>query len=159
MMLNRCSTSVAIVLLGVMDERGIMRFPVDAPETPGLMFQPETLKPINEQIFDRIEREVLSRDPGLIDICQEYSCEVTLSDSRQATLYLATMKFQEKNAANQWDTMPELLRAMPKSRNRLAYLKAWQVLTGAMSENIKVIEQEEMARHIANDAKRKEDQN
>ena len=61
MLLANCKTSIAIVLFGIKDQKGIYRFPVDAPETPGLMFAPKPLQPINEQILDEDKNPILQK--------------------------------------------------------------------------------------------------
>jgi hypothetical protein len=44
--------------------------------------------------------------------------------------------------------MPEILRAMPADRNRVTYMKALQVFSGALEEQTKALDLEEVRKHI-----------
>jgi hypothetical protein len=142
----RCKTEVAIILLGVADETGFLFYPTTAPETPGLMFSPSVSEPINLQITDLCGEFLGTKLDGFtLDICQKYSDKVNLTDNRIATLYLATVRNHEKLIQNDWSNLPDQIKAMPKNRNRLAYLRAWQVMTGSLSLTTKAVEIDDLS--------------
>jgi len=141
----KCKTDVAIVLLGVANEKGFLYFPTTAPETPGIMFNPVAGQPVNLQIVSQASDFLGIELTGqTIEICQDYSDLVSLTSGNQATLYLATIRGKPELIKDDWSNLPDHLRAMPKNKNRIAYLRAWQVLTGSLTLNTKVIEADDL---------------
>jgi hypothetical protein len=122
-----------------------MRFPADPKDSYGLLIEVEGARPINEQLVDKavqfFGKENVRRH---VQIEQSYSCEAALPDGKSITVYVATVAGRHRLASKEWPTMPELLKNMPKDRNRLAYLKAWQILSGVAQELIKAVELEDL---------------
>lgn len=141
-----CKTPVAILLAAMPDERDLMRFPQNGAGLPGLAFEVASGMPINVQLIEFLWAHLGDKVKG-IDIIQDYSGEVQLPDGRAATVYLATVngRFPLPPDAK---TMPEILRGMPKDRNRLPYLKAWQVLTGSLTLNTKAVDLDEVKKYL-----------
>ena len=141
----KCKTDVALILLGVANQKGFLIFPTTATETPGLMFSPGGAQPVNLQILSQVSDYLgLDLNGQAVEICQEYSDTVTLASGNEATLYLATIRDRPELIKEDWSNLPDHLRAMPKNKNRLAYLRAWQVLTGSLTLNTKVIEADDL---------------
>jgi hypothetical protein len=135
-----CRTPVAILLLAVRDERGVLLVPSPSRATPGIVFNVKGGAPINDQL-----RDVAAAYIGVqakLDIDQTYADEFMLADGRQATLYVATGgnvgPLSSVGGAG-WVSIPELLRAMPRDRARLPYMRAWQVLSGGLTINVKAV--------------------
>ena len=67
-------------------------------------------------------------------------------------MYVARLTLEPESLSKiswqEWSTLPVLIRNMPKDRNRLAYLKAWQVLTGALEESTKALDVHEVVKHL-----------
>lgn len=149
MILTNCKTDIAIILLGIPNEKGILVFPTSAHETPGIMFKNDPSMPINEQIILEVNNLCKSNKLGTkFDICQKYTATVKLSSGKAATLYTGILQETIANKDKGWKTLPELLKVMPKNRNRLPYLKAWQALTGAFDQRTGVIETDSVDKYL-----------
>ncbi|MEZ4741581.1 MAG: hypothetical protein R3B45_03905 [Bdellovibrionota bacterium] len=140
----RCKTEQAILLLGVESKKGFLVFPSNSSKFPGMLFTPEGGKAILEQL-DIYASEILTSElaQGELEICDRYFDIVTLDDGSEATLYLATVRNRPELIQNSWSSLPEQLRKMPKDKGRLPFLRAWQVLTGALDLNTKAVETQE----------------
>lgn len=146
-----CPTEQAILLVGVPDANGVLKFPVTAGTggAPGLHFTPKALLSIDQQLVAEASR-VLGRDLSTrIDVVQEFADDVVLEGGVRATLYLGTVgKDLGLQADPAWEALPTMMRAMPKDRSRLPYLRAWQVLTGALTLNTKALDLDEVKKHL-----------
>jgi hypothetical protein len=120
-------------------------FPTTSQELPGIVFRPESLQPMNLQIIAKANEVLGTEFTGReIDICQEYSDRVFLAGDTEICLYLAIIRNQPSLVSSDWLNFPDHLRKMPKGRNRLAYLRAWQVMTGSLTLNTKAIETDDL---------------
>lgn len=134
-----CPTSFAVLLVGFKDDQGVLRFPSEDPEIPGLHLEVGSRTPINELLIKCVEKYISSEGLGpfmLVD--QQHSFEITLAKG-PATLYAATMTKNFGRIAKDWKTIVEILKGMPQGANRLAYLKALQVFAGMARENITAV--------------------
>lgn len=148
-----CDTATATLLLAVECEDKLLRFPNDQNGWPGLTVKVDPMLGINGQLLERVKAE-----PGLmhtppVSIWQEYSARLEPSPGRDiSTLYVAVVRpgsmALQSMPWTQWQTLPEIIRSLPKDRNRLAYLKAWQVLSGALTETTKALDIDEVSRYI-----------
>ena len=150
-MLINCKTNKIIVLAYALDQMGIYRFKSEAQSHPGLWFTIKTFEPINLQIIDKVKERIPNYRN--LEVVQDYSEIVDLPNAEeQATLFLAHVLFDESSENSKevasWQTLPELLRNMPKNRNRLVYLKAFQFLNGSHKDRIKVIETDDPVKFI-----------
>jgi hypothetical protein len=140
--LLKCKTDFAVLLVGAQTGEGPMRFFVGDPKHPGIVFRVQPATGLNEQFIGELGHLVGQPIDGrYLDVEQAFQNPVVLANGEAATLFLA--KWQPNTATvdfSSWVTMPYLLRQMPKDRNRLGYLKAWQVLTGALSESTKAVD-------------------
>ncbi len=148
----QCETPTATLLVAVADPQGILRFPNDPLLWPGLTLTVNVMLGINSQLKDRATKD-LGEAGNHIEIWQEYSSPLLGSSGvAESTLYvsrLADDKSQNSLIETKlWPTLPELIRTLPKDRNRLAYLKAWQVLSGGLQESTKALDVEEVVKHL-----------
>lgn len=138
-LLQFCKTPRAIIMVGLRQETGPMLFATESYVVPGLYFKPEVRHQLNDEIAGKIT-EFFGRELKNLDITQEFSEEVVLQDESRATLYLATADGHVSISKDSLFPLPTLLRKMPKNRNRLSYLKAWQVMTGSLTLDTKAVE-------------------
>jgi hypothetical protein len=85
-----------------------------------------------------------------LDIVQDYADAITTPapDAVQATLYVATLASAAGCVADPgWPSLPDILRAQ-KGRDRIPYLRAWQVLAGGLHLETKAIDAAELAKHF-----------
>jgi hypothetical protein len=153
-----CKTPLAIFLVGVADERGVLRFPTagDA-EAPGLRIPVRALVPINEQLVAAASAALGAAVGPALDIVQDFADEMELADGAGCTVYVARLNAARlapssqtviAEAANGWPSFPELLRGMSKTRRRLPFLRAWQVLSGGLELTTKAVDMDEVRRHF-----------
>jgi hypothetical protein len=145
--LIHCPTDIAVLLIAVKREDGLLVIPSDAGEVPGIICQVNTSLPINPQLLD-----AASKRTGLpkmeVVIWQEFQCEIQMPNGEPATVYAArTIKTPDVIPADA-KPLPDLMRAMPANRNRVAYMKAMQVFSGALEEQTKALDLDEVRRHI-----------
>jgi len=143
-MLGSPSTKVAIILVGIKDQNGVYRFPTKNSFNPGIVFKVNHDLTINQQIMREVESVTgIDNISIAVDIEQNFSAKVQLPNQESATLYVGRIDFYDTPVNESWRPLPEILRDMPKTKNRAAYLKAWQVLMGGLSQEVKVVESDE----------------
>lgn len=147
----QCETPRAVFVLAVTCSDGILRFPEDGSPWPGLGIKVNTLLGINAQLKARAV-QALGDWGHRCDIWQEYSALLNRDGIEPTTLYVGRISPNEEELKTlpwqTWQTLPALIRTLPKDRNRLSYLKAWQVLSGALEENTKALDVDEVARYL-----------
>ena len=142
-------TDVVIFLVGIKDEKGVFRFPSKNNFNPGIVFKADKKLPINEQMISQTESLTgLSQLNLKLDIEQSFSAEVKLPSGELGTLYVGAIHDEQVTVDDSWRPLPMILREMPKDKNRAAYLKAWQVLMGGLTQDSKVLEAEDAAKAI-----------
>ncbi len=148
----KAKTPYALLLVGCHFHDGPMRFPSEDPEFPGLLIAIDDGLTVNEHLIIGAQKVLGPELTGKqIEIHQEFDAPVGLKSGHCATLYLATVSAEHKLGSKDWSTMPDLIRGMPKNRGRLAYLRAWQVLGGALEDNVKAFEIDEIAKNLRTD--------
>jgi hypothetical protein len=148
-----CKTEVAVLMLAVKDEAGVMRVPVSpGARAPGWEIAVRPLVPIGEQLVAAAAEALGTDVTGLaLDVVQEFADETRLADGTLATVYLATLApavAERRHAPRTWSSIPELLRGLPKDRGRLPYLRAWQILTGGLQLNTKAVDVSELGKYF-----------
>ena len=150
-----CKTPIAVLLLGVKDAKGVMRFPsgpgTNEARTSGLRIDVQPLLPINEQLVAAASTALATPLALALDVVQEFADEMQLPDGQAATVYLATVnetRAPDVQAQSGWASMPDILRGMDKDRRRLPYLRAWQILTGGLTLNTKALEASEVLKAL-----------
>lgn len=143
-----CKTSVAVLLLGIKDEHGVMRFPRSGDErAAGYVFDVLPRVPINEQLVEHAGRALGEPVRLSLAVQQEFADEMPLADGTLATVYLATLAdaaAERIKARSEWPSLPDILRGMDRDRRRLPYLRAWQILTGGLKLNTKAVDANEL---------------
>ncbi len=135
-----CPTDLVVLLVGFASPKGIIVFPSEHDALPGIHFSNKALSPIDVQLCVEIERicakKLLAKD---VHIEQAFAEKIS-HNGQDASLYLALVKDEQIKIPETSLPLMLLLRAMPKNHNRLAYLKALQVLTGSLQLVTKVVE-------------------
>jgi hypothetical protein len=122
-----CPSDRAILLLAL--QGSTYTFLSDVNVLPGWHFTPKPLQPIYEQLINCAQAHLPHLSPQTIEIIDDFEESV-----ENSTLYLA------KVTHTGGVSLPILMRGMPKNRNRLAYLKAWQFLLGTHLDTLEAIE-------------------
>lgn len=125
-----------LVLIACRDEAGLVRVPTDGdPLVPGLLVSgtDQALRKAAEKMLHPELAPFLTLEHIIQDAIQ-------LPSGENAELVVAEIQPQHFVAPLDWATVPTLIRGMPTTRNRLAYLKAWQILTGAHQETLEAVE-------------------
>ncbi|MDB2447068.1 hypothetical protein N9W79_00425 [bacterium] len=142
-------TDVVIFLVGIKDEKGVLRFPTKNNFNPGVVFKADGAVPINAQIIKETEALTGLENLNLnLEIEQNFSTEVVLQNGDKATLYVGAIHKFEGGINQEWKPLPMILREMPKDKNRPAYLRAWQVLMGGLNQDVKILEADDAAKAI-----------
>jgi hypothetical protein len=135
------------LLIAIKREDGLIMVPTDPGTIPGIRKTINPSLPINPQLLDMAaERTGL---PAMeISIWQEFQDTVTLEDGQLATVYAAKTIKTPDSMPHDAITLPQILRSMPPNRNRVAYMKVLQVFSGALEEQTKALDLDEVRRHI-----------
>ena len=133
-----CPTNKVIVLVGFLNSDGVLVFPSQNVNFPGLHFENKALVPIHDQILAYIE-QFCSLTHVKFELDATFA-ETLRIENEDATLYFGLVKNFEGLLPRYVHTLPGLIRTMSKDRSRLAYLKAWQSLTGSREQNIRAVE-------------------
>jgi hypothetical protein len=145
--LIHCPTDIAVLLVAVKREDGLLVLPTDGGDVPGIICQVNPSLPINPQLLDAAAHRT-----GLpkieIAIWQEFQCEIQMPNGALATVYAARTIKTPNVVPTDAKPLPELMRSMPPNRNRVAYMKAMQVFSGALEEQTKALDLDEVRRHI-----------
>ena len=149
-----CPTSKAVFLFGIPIGK-LLHFPNHHRFMPGIHLDVDRSQPINLQLIAALEKELGEPVNGReLHIFQEF-CEVLQADgpTEGVSLYTGYSKISRQIPLLHWKPLPYLLKNMEKNRMRLAYLKAWQVQTGALGLNTKAVEMdpEELKRNTGLD--------
>ena len=146
-----CPTDMAVLVLAVSCPDGLLRFPNDDSPLPGLLIKSKPMALINDLLAE-CAHQVVPAAGSTLHIWQDYRGGLKLADNTDATMYVARLTVGADAIKDlpwpTWATLPNLIRSMPKDRNRLAYLKAWQVLTGALDESTKALDVNEVVKHL-----------
>ncbi|TWW12171.1 hypothetical protein E3A20_03230 [Planctomyces bekefii] len=144
-----CKTDRAILILGVPDDRGVLFFPSNrADELPGLHLDVKPLLPIFDQLTG-LASAVLKQDVARsLHLFDEFADEIAINDSDKGTVFVGTLSQVTKPEGGPWAVMPAILRALPKTRVRLPYLRAWQILQGGLKLNTKAVDPAELAKYF-----------
>lgn len=147
--LIHCPTNVAVLLVAIRRDDGLLVIPTDSGDIPGIVRRINPSLPINPQLLAMAEER--AGVPQLeVFIWQEFACEINLTDGERATVYAARAIKTPDTVPTDAKPLPEILRGMPANRNRVAYMKAMQVFSGALEEQTKALDLEEVRRHLMN---------
>lgn len=147
-----CPTEKAVLLLGIKDELGVFRFPLQSQFAPGLFLQVKVGLPINDQLMERAEDylgEASLRQA--LEIHQQFSKPIELADGGKATLYLGVLKKLDHFDASSWSAMSPLLRGLSSRHNRMVYMLALQVFAGGYEQQDTLVFEGEEAEALIDD--------
>lgn len=139
-----------VALIACRDKNGLVRLPTDGDKiTPGLHIQDGSDR--EEQELAKAVAEKMHRQDlvAFIKVDHVIHDALQLASGKHCDLVVGEVDSQKFTAPLEWATVPSLIREMPANRNRLAYLKAWQILTGAHQESLEAVEiTEDMRRRL-----------
>ena len=136
-------TDSGIVLIGFYSEKNIFYFPSEDYKQPGVSIDWDHKLPIADQIISLMKNKLhisSTIETNNFYYWDQFDTMISNQSGNPISLNLAKYKIDEKKLGLSWKTFPSLLKNMPKNRNRLAYLQAWQVFSGAWLENIRAVE-------------------
>ena len=135
------------VLVAMSDAKGVIRISPNAG-FPGLI---KNRIPIVEKIVEIAQREI-SPEIKAIDLhyWHQFAENLSMSDGIQRTLFVAQLK-NSYLAPESWITFPEYLRSLPADRNRLVWLKAWQVFAAGFRDDCRVFETDDIEKWTESD--------
>ena len=144
-----CNTADAILLLVQRTEKGIYQVLTGENLTlPGMVFPVQSRIPIQAQLVEQAEKELgHGLPPSSYTILQELALPL-MFDEKVYTLYVLQLTgslslpflLPKATLLHQWQVFPMLLRQMPATKSRVAYLKVWQWLAGVGEQQIHVVE-------------------
>lgn len=143
--MNSAEARGILVLLSCRDERGVFRFPVDAEWKNAVFVKPKGKDPsaLQREVAARIGRPDLAKH---IHVEHVFENAVAQGESGAISLCVAVLSDAAFQAPDSWPTLPDLLRAMPSGRERLAFMKAVQLLAGSHKDTLEAIELTEEVR-------------
>jgi len=150
MKLLKCRTESAIFLVAVPDEDGVLRFPSDFshPFLYGFHHLIKPLLPVEPQLIEVACQGIGQNYGAFMQVYEDFADQISLTGDTQVTLFVGRLAHPEFRAPKTWLSLPDILRSMGKDRRRVAYMRALQVLTGALSLETKAVDVEEVARHL-----------
>ena len=128
------------------------KFPNDRPPNQdgpsGLWAYVDTQTPVLPQLVARAEK-FFERKPLVqsIEFVENYRDVIVLDnpENKCAQLYVAHWKpLVSKEEASGWLTIPEMLRSLSSGKTRLAYLRAFQVLQGGLTQEIDAVDTKDL---------------
>ena len=151
-----CQTPKAVIFVVATGFDGVVRCLILDPAEPGIVIEPKPLLPVVDQIMSHLAAVFESSSGDAFRTLEfavrsDYSDIINLADGTAATLYIASSPKRLAGinfAKGTFVSIPELLRGMPKNRQRLVYLRAWQVLLGALQDSTKAIDFDEAMKHL-----------
>lgn len=147
MTLSPSETELVLILVAAQDERRLWRVRADEPGLPGIVARIDYAAPLNKQIRRAAAAAIglESRSEDLV-VHGPLTPVIELDDGRQAALVLVQLTPEQLEAPSSWPTFPVVLRALPKNKSRLPYMKALQILSGALEQGVNAIEIDDQVR-------------
>jgi hypothetical protein len=125
-------TEQVIFLFGIKNEQGVMHFPSPQKLFPGLHFYNEPRTLISDQLFKQAAAVLAVPDVvGKLTMFDGFCGQVLLENGQEAALYVGFLN-ESRAVASDWLPLPVLLKGMKQDKNRIEYVKCWQVLTGSL---------------------------
>ena len=157
-MLIHCKTDHAVILIPLDAGDGLWMFPSDPGPWAGLRLNVQPLMPIVPQIADLVRvRLGFAMEPAGYQVSPDFEDIVMLDSETPATLYVVqatSLKSTEEISVDskkpfRLATPPEWLGRLPQERQRLSWLRAWQIYQGILTQNIKAVEATEVLKAIS----------
>ena len=144
-----------LVLVACKDCRGLYRFPGNCSGLPGLLIAKGDTIPYSALAIhgnDPLGKLICQLDIILQSTLNEAGLgpkvklehvilpPIELSESHMALLVLGRLSPEEFIAPESWPTLPEILKKMQRNKMRSPYLKAFQLLSGALEQEVDAYE-------------------
>jgi len=156
-MLIHCKTDHAVILVPLDSGDGLWMFPSDPGPWAGLRMTVKPLMPIVPQIAEVIRTRLgFAMEPAGYQVCPEFEDIIMLDSNTPATLYAVQagdLKLAESIPADpdrpiRLATLPDWLGRLPQERQRLSWLRAWQIYQGVLVQNVKAVEATEVLKAL-----------
>ncbi len=144
----RCPTDEAILLAGFTDAVGVFRYVTESSDLPGIRIRPQSGLALHDQFMVGLnaflQSKCLPRDLNLkLMLHPAFEDTIEIPGDAPVTLYLGQVVW-DLDSPNNWPTLAELLRGMPKTRTRLAYMRAVQALAGGIKDDLQALETDKL---------------
>jgi hypothetical protein len=131
-----------ILLIGIPDAKGLLRFPIEEGEWPGLQLARESIQPglgLHESFLKKVQTSLSPQIRG-VDLRWHTKHKINLDPGAPqlhvCTLDPALWSSPGESLPLRLSLMPDILRNLTNKKAKIAYLRAWQVLMGASDEII-----------------------
>lgn len=121
-----------VFLMRIRNNKGVFTFPSNNKKIPGLYKEGYQLEYLNSEI-----KSWLASSSGISESIEQLELKAILTpdlfldNSRVGRLYLLEYPLVFDCKEGSYQTLPEILRSIPKDRNRLPYIKSLQVFAGS----------------------------
>lgn len=149
----------AIFLLKLRDSRGVFLFPSNNEFLPGLYLEDYQKDYLDEDVKKWVVKQAGIADNYLkINFRAILSPDLILDENRIGRLYLLEANGILGFDASICKTLPDILRSLPKSKNRAPYIKSLQVFSGADEQTTDAVEMDEALKNRLKERLDKDDQ-
>lgn len=143
MVLDNDNISTLIVLVAAKDEQDIFRIATgsqDRPEAPGILMGKELGVAFDVTFYKTITAHFGKDISSCIENIYIIKPNVLMTTTGECYLCLCIMNSTKFTAPDSWPSLMQVLREMPKHHNRVAYIKALQILSGGLEERLDVVD-------------------
>lgn len=131
-----------VLLIGIPDAKGLLRFPIEDGDWPGLQLTSAAIQPglgLHESFLKKVQNSLSPQIRG-IDLHWHTKHQINLDPNAPqlhvCTLAPSSLPLPRESLSLRLSLMPEILRSLTHKNAKIAYLRAWQVLMGASEEHI-----------------------
>ena len=131
-----------VVLLGRRADSGVWKFLRFHEEYVGIPIRTsKNIMNIKELICSSVETALGSLvSDSEVKLLDRYEPLLVWPDGGSSVLMLAELMTEEACSLGHWMVLPEILRKMPKTRNRVAFMKVFQSLSVASEDECQAVE-------------------
>lgn len=126
-----------LLLFAIENEAGIFHFPVFNGDFPGIYVETGARLPLVDFFKKKLS---LLLGPEYIKDKDEFHPhvmgQVQWKSEEIIPLFVGKSSSQWSKVPPNWSPIPNLLSNMPKNRNRLPYVKCWQIIMGTHKDHI-----------------------
>lgn len=133
----KCTTDHAVLLAGCTDSKGILRFYSEDQAYPGIHITVDSNIAVHD-LLEKVLLEKVSKKVTKFELNHSYTTKLE-TPKGEATLFTGKFFLPDMEKVD-LQSLPEILRAMPKTKTRVAYLRIWQAISGGLTDNIKAVE-------------------
>ena len=133
-------TPNVVVLLGQRGPHGIWRFLFHHPEYFGVPLQVNLMETqISQRVRDALNGKIVDADKAKITMRARVEPLLSWPGGGKSLLLLAECP-EDTTIEGDWRVLPDILRQMPRSRNRVTFMKVFQHLTAHADEECDALE-------------------